>query len=71
MRNDSERFQLGQQPKPSRSDVCRLVGLALVCEKTAIKALTFGPEKVRGTAGERCAEAMRALGLRPLSEVAS
>jgi hypothetical protein len=54
--------------KVSRTDVRRLVGLALVDERTAIKALVLGPEKVRGVVGERCAEAMTALGLKPLCE---
>lgn len=54
--------------KPSRTDVCRLIGAALCDERTAIKALTVGPELIRGVVGERVTAAMRTLGLRPLSE---
>jgi len=53
-------------PKPQRTDIFRLQGVALCDERTAIKALTFGPEHVRGIVGERVARAMVELGLRPL-----
>jgi hypothetical protein len=36
--------------------------------RTAEKALTVGPEKIRGRAGERAAEAMKRLGLDRHSE---
>lgn len=49
--------------KPSRTDVLRLQGAALCNERTAKKALTYGPEAIRGVAGERVAAAMRELGL--------
>lgn len=64
--HDAQRRTPNDAPKPSRADVLRLVGLALCCEHSARKALTWGPHTVRGQTGERIAQAMRALNLRPI-----
>ncbi len=47
----------------TRLDVLKLAGLAGVDPRTARKALREGPDAIRGIPGERCAKAMRDLGL--------
>ena len=49
--------------KPSIVNVRRVQGLSYCDERSVKKALTYGPEKIRGIAGERIAAAMRELGL--------
>ena len=48
-------------------DDLRLALTADICLNSARKALREGPQKIRGRAGERAAEAMERLGLNPES----
>lgn len=49
--------------KPTRTLVLQLAARAAVDPRSARKAILEGPDAVRGMPGERCAEAMRELGI--------